>query len=333
MKRWTLLSSALLLAAAAAPVRAEVGEITVAQQYGVSFLPLMLMEHSGLVEQSAQALGIKLKANWVKVAGPSVMNDGLLSETIHFASQGAPSLITLWDKTRNGVAVKGVSALTTYPLYLVSRNPAVRTVKDLSDKDKIAVPSVKISTQAIMLQMAAAQIWGDKEYARLDSLTVSLSHPDAVLALTNNTAGVNAHFATSPFYEQELKLPDAHLVTTNYEILGGPATALLVTTTNRFRMANPNVVRAFYEAMKQAVTIVNSDKKAAAKLYLDLANDRKNSVDDIFAMISDKDYAFTLQPQKVMKTAEFMAKIGSIKQAPQFISDLFFPELLPGGGD
>src|SRR5262249_9513995 len=179
-----------------------------------------LMEHPGLVEQSAQALGIKLKANWVKVAGPSVMNDGLLSETIHFASQGAPSLITLWDKTRNGVAGKGVSALTTYPLYLVSRHPAVRPGQDLSAKDKIAVPSVKLSTQAIMLQMAAAQIWGDKEYARLDSLTVSLSHPDAVLALTNNTAGVNAHFATSPFYEQELKLPDAHLVTTNYEILG-----------------------------------------------------------------------------------------------------------------
>src|SRR5215470_17118439 len=333
MKISTALCVAALLAAAPAPARAEVGEITVAQQDGVSFLPLMLMEHSGLVEQSAQALGIKLKANWVKVAGPSVMNDGLLSETIHFASQGAPSLITLWDKTRNGVAVKGVSALTTYPLYLVSRNPAVRTVKDLSDKDKIAVPSVKISTQAIMLQMAAAQIWGDKEYARLDSLTVSLSHPDAVLALTNNTAGVNAHFATSPFYEQELKLPDARLVTTNYEILGGPATALLVTTTNRFRMANPNVVRAFYEAMKQAVTIVNSDKKAAAKLYLDLANDRKNSVDDIFAMISDKDYAFTLQPQKVFKTAEFMAKIGSIKQAPKSINDLFFPEFGPLTGD
>jgi len=333
MKRFTLLCSALLLAAAAAPVRAEVDEITVAQQYGVSFLPLMLMEHRQLVEDRARALGIKVKANWVKVAGPSVMNDGLLSETIHFAAQGAPSLITLWDKTHSGVGVRGIAALTTYPLYLVSRNPAVRSIKDFSDKDRIAVPSVKISTQAIMLQMAAAQVWGDKEYGKLDSLTVSLSHPDAVLALTNNTGGVNAHFATSPFYEQEMKLTDAHLVTTNYEILGGPATALLVTTTSKFRLANPNVARAFYEAMKLAVTIINNDKKAAAQLYLELANDRKNSVDDILAMISDKDYAFTLQPQKVLKTAEFMAKIGSIKQAPQLIGDLFFPEMLPAGGD
>lgn len=333
MKTLPVVCSALLLAAAAAPVRAEVDEITVAQQYGVSFLPLMLMEHRQLVEDRARALGIKVKANWVKVAGPSVMNDGLLSETIHFAAQGAPSLITLWDKTRSGVGVRGIAALTTYPLYLVSRNPAVRSIKDFSDKDRIAVPSVKISTQAIMLQMAAAQVWGDKEYGKLDSLTVSLSHPDAVLALTNNTGGVNAHFATSPFYEQEMKLTDAHLVTTNYEILGGPATALLVTTTSKFRLANPNVARAFYEAMKLAVTIINNDKKAAAQLYLELANDRKNSVDDILAMISDRDYAFTLQPQKVLKTAEFMAKIGSIKQAPQLIGDLFFPEMLPAGGD
>jgi NitT/TauT family transport system substrate-binding protein len=332
MRKWTVLFVGAAIAATT-PAKAELGEITVAQQYGVSFLPLMLMEHAGLVEKHAKNAGASVKVNWVKVAGPSVMNDGLLSGTMHFASQGAPSLITLWDKTRSGVGVKGVSALTTYPLYLVTRNPQVQSIKDFSDKDKIAVPSVKISTQAIMLQMAAAQIWGDKEYAKLDALTVSLSHPDAVLALTNNTAGVSAHFATSPFYEQEMKLPGARVVTTNYDILGGPATALLVTTTTKFREANPKLTQAFYDALKEAVAIINGDKRAAAKLYLELAGDRKNSVDDIFAVISDKDYAFTLQPQKVFKTAEFMAKIGTIKQAPKSINDLFFPEFGPLTGD
>jgi len=333
MTRSTFLYVGALLLAATSPVRAELGEITVAQQYGVSFLPLMLMEHSGLIEKHAKGAGVDVKVNWVKVAGPSVMNDGLLSGTMHFASQGAPSLITLWDKTRDNVGVKGISALTTYPLYLVSRNPEVRAITDFSEKDKIAIPSIKISTQAIMLQMAAAQIWGEKDYARLDPLTVSLSHPDAVLALTNNTSGVNAHFATSPFYEQEMKLPGAHLITTNYDILGGPATALLITMTTKFRQANPKLTQAFYDAMKEAVATINDDKRAAAKLYLELANDRKNSVADIFAIISDKDYAFTLQPQKVFKTAEFMAKIGTIKQAPKSINDLFFPEFGPLTGD
>ena len=50
-------------------------------------------------------------------------------------------------------------------------------------------------------------------------------------------------------------------------------------------------------------------------------------------MISDKDYAFTLQPQKVFATAQFMAKIGSIKNAPGKIDDLFFPEVGALKGD
>jgi len=30
------------------------------------------------------------------------------------------------------------------------------------------------------------------------------------------------HFATSPFHEQEMKIPGIRTLTTNYEILGGP---------------------------------------------------------------------------------------------------------------
>ena len=219
----------MILLLIASPVRAEMREVTVAEQYGVSILPLMVMERQGLAEKHARAAGLaELKVSWVQVAGPSVMNDGLVSGAVQFAAQGAPSLITLWDKTRRNVGVKGVAAITTYPLYLISRNDAVRTIADFSAEDRIALPSVKISTQAIMLQMAAARAFGDAEYTRLDPLTISLSHPDALAAFSSHTAGVNAHFSASPFYEQEMRVPGAHLVTTNYEILGGPATALVL---------------------------------------------------------------------------------------------------------
>jgi len=305
--------------------RAEVNEIVVAQQYGVSFLPLMVMEKHALVEKHAAAAGLAdFKVIWAKVAGPSAMNDGLISNAIHFAAQGAPSMITLWDKTRG--QIKGVSSMTTYPLYLITRNSEVKSIKDFSDKDKIAVPSIKISTQAIMLQMAAAKAFGAKEFGKLDPFTISLSHPDATLAFTNNTAGVNAHFSSSPFYEQEIKVPGAHLVTTNYEILGGPATAVLLTASAKFHDANPKAYKAFYDGLSEAIAIINSDKRAAAELYLAAAQDRKNSVDDILKIISDKDYNYTLKPEKVFKTAQFMAEIGSIKQAPTTLGDLFFPE-------
>ena len=130
---------------------------------------------------------------------------------MHFGAVGAPSLITLWSRTKANVGVKGVSAMTTYPLYLVTRNPEREDRSRIfSDKDKIAVPSVKISTQAIMLQMAAAKTCRRSRTIRaFDALTVSLSHPDAMVALMNNTSGVNAHFATSPFYEEEMKIPGA----------------------------------------------------------------------------------------------------------------------------
>ena len=328
--RWLILAVVVLVS----PARAEMAEIVVAEQYGVSILPLMVMERLELADKQAKAAGLPgLAVQWRQVAGPSVMNDGLISGAVQFAAQGAPSLITLWDKTRGNAAVRGVAAITTYPLYLITKNPAVRTARDFTDKDRIAVPSVKISTQAIMLQMLAAEMYGEKEYQRLDPLTVSLSHPDAAQALLSGTAGVNAHFSSSPFYEQEMKLPGVRLVTTNYEILGGPATALVLLASQKFREGNPKTFRAFYDGMAEAIDWINADKRRAAALYLEMAKDTRNSVDDILRVIADKDYAYTLRPAKVFKTAQFMAKVGSIKAAPATLEDMFFPEVAGLHGD
>src|SRR5207237_8072808 len=176
------------------------------------------------------------------------------------------------------------------PLYLNGRNPNIKSVRDFSEKDKIAVPSIKVSTQASRLEMEAAKAFGDANYAKLDPYTVGLSHPDALLALTNNTAGVDAHFTSSPFHEQEMKLPGVRTLTTNYEILGGPATAVVIAASTKFRNANPKAYQAFYDALGEAIETINKDKRAAAKVYLEQAKDTKNSVDDIYAMISASDY-------------------------------------------
>jgi len=326
-----ILATGLVLASATA-ARAELSEITIAQQFGVSFLPLMLMERDGLIEKHAKAAGIDVKTNWQKVAGPSVINDGLLSGNVHFGAVGAPSLVTLWSRTKSNVGVKGVAAMTSYPLYFVTRNPDLKSLKELSSKDKIAVPSVKISTQAIMLQMAAADLFGQTSYQKFDEFTVSLSHPDALLALMNNTGGVNAHFSTSPFYEQEMKIAGARVLTTSYDILGGRASALVVVTTTKFHDANPKFYGAFLAAEKEAIDTINKDKRKAAQDYLAIAQDRKSTPDEIFNVISDKDYAFTLSPEKVFKTAVFMGKVGTVKDPPAKWQDLFFPDIhgLPG---
>jgi len=325
--------AAILLFAATANGHAEVGEVTIAQQYGVSFLPLMWMEHNKLIEKHARALGLgELKTNWAKLAGPAAITDGLMSGSVTFSAVGAPTLITLWGKTKGTLGVMGVSAVTTYPLYLNVRNPNVKSIKDFTDKDKIAVPAVKVSTQAIMLQMAAEKAFGEGNQYRLDPFTVTLSHPDGMAALMSNTGGVDAHFTTSPFHEQEMKIPGVRTLTTSYDILGGRATALVIVATTKFRDANPKTYSAFLAALKESIDSINRDKKTAAQRYLEWANDRKSTVDEVYAAISNPDYAFTLTPEKVFKTAEFMAKIGSVKDKPNTWQDLFFPEVhnLPG---
>lgn len=333
MARWRMIFGLLLSHAALGPALAETRDITVAQQYGISFLPLMVMEKERLVEKRAHAAGIPLSINWVKLGGPSAMNEGLISGSVHFAAQGVPSLLVMWDRTRDNVGAKAVAAMSTYKLYLVSRNPKVKTVADFGPGDKIAVPSVRVSTQAIMLQMAAEKAFGPKEYTKLDPLTISLSHPDAVLAMASGNAGVNAHFTASPYYEMEMKMPNARLVTTNNEIFGGPGTGVVLTATSRFRDGNPVVFKAFYDGLAEAVDIINRDKQAAARLYLEMSGDKSSTEDSVFKTISDPDYGFRLKPEKTLTLARFMARIGMIKREPASLEDIFFSEAASMGGD
>ena len=99
------------------------------------------------------------------------------------------------------------------------------------------------------------------------------------------------------------------------------------------RIRNRSGERQSSDRLREAIAIINSDKRAAATLYLAAAQDKKNSVDDILRIISDKDYNYTLKPEKVFRTAQFMAEIGSIKQPPTALADLFFPENGKLGGD
>ncbi|MDE2358974.1 MAG: ABC transporter substrate-binding protein, partial [Betaproteobacteria bacterium] len=322
---------ALALSIAALPARAEMSEIHVAEQYGISYLPLMIMQDRKLIEKHAKAEGIDVKVAWSKFAGGNVMNDALLSGGLQFASGGVGPLITLWAKTHGNLDVKAVAAINSMPLYLVSSDPAVKTVKDFSDKDRIALPAVKVSIQAVTLQMAAEKAFGPGQEHRLDHLTVSLSHPDAMTALLSGKSEINAHFGSPPFQEQELEHPGVHLVLDSYDVLGGAATFNTVWTTAKFRNENPKIYAAFVAALDESMKIINGDKKAAAEAYLRLAKS-KLPLESVEKLLNDPKIVFTTTPQGVTKYADFMYKVGSVKVKPESWKDLFFPNAynLPG---
>jgi NitT/TauT family transport system substrate-binding protein len=200
------------LSAVALGARAEVAELKVAQQYGISYLPLMIMEEQKLIEKHAKAAGVDVSVGWAKFAGGNVMNDALLSGSLHFASGGVGPLITLWSRTKGNLDVKAVAAINSMPLFLNTRNPNVKSLKDFTEKDKIALPAVKVSIQAVTLQMAAEKAFGEGQHGRLDAYTVSLSHPDAQTALLSGASEINAHFSSPPFQYQQLEKPGIRTV-------------------------------------------------------------------------------------------------------------------------
>lgn len=325
-------AAAALLLIGTGTARAEVSELRIAEQYGISYLPLMIMEDQKLIEKHAKAEGLgDLKVSWTKFAGGNVMNEALLSGSLHFASGGVGPMVTLWAKTRGNYDVKGVAAINSMPLYLNTRNPAVKTLKDFTEKDKIALPAVKVSIQAVTLQMAAEQVFGPGQQNRLDAYTVTMSHPDAQMALLSGTSEITGHFSSPPFQYQQLEKPGIHTVLNSYDVLGGPATFNAVWATSKFRAENPKVYAAFVAALDEATAIINRDKRWAAEAYLRISKD-KDSIDSILKMLNDPKIVYTTTPQNVLKYVDFMHKVGSIKTTTSNWKDLFFPNVhnLPG---
>ena len=131
----------------------------------------------------------------------------------------APSIWTVFG------FVKAVAALGSLPNYLITSNPKVKTLKDLSDKDRIAVPAAGVGFQSRTLQIETAKLFGPADFKRFDNISVSLPHPDATAALVKGGSEINTHFSSAPFYYQALAgNPAVHKVISSYDILGGPAT-------------------------------------------------------------------------------------------------------------
>lgn len=301
-------------------------------QTGLGYLPLQVMVHDRLLQKHANILGMNdLKPEIVIFANASAMNDALLSGNIQYGSGGVSTFLVLWAKASGINEVKSVGSLVAMPMYLSSRNPAVKSVRDFTQKDRIGVAGVKVSYQAMLLQMAAAQVWGQENFAKLDPLTITVSNADGLIMLGNPMSEVNTHFAAPPFAYRERRLPGVHTVLKSYDILGGPATLNIVWSTVAYSKSNPLIHRAFITALQEAGTNIKADPAKAAQTYLQVSED-KTAATETQEQVEDPEIIFTVVPNGVMKVAQFMHDTGTIKKKPARWQDLYFEELhqLPG---
>ncbi|WGD31551.1 ABC transporter substrate-binding protein [Ancylobacter sp. WKF20] len=311
------------------PAQAETNQLRIAQQFGIAFLPLIVAKEQQLIETKAAAAGVPdLKVEWLRLSGAAAMNDALISGGLDFATAGVAPAILTWDKTRGKVDIVLISSLGSMPNVLTTNNPNVKTIKDFTDTDRIALPSVKVGFQPIVLQIAADKAFG--QYDKLDHLTVSLPHPDATTAILSGTGGITAHFTSPPFVQQQLASDKVHAVLNSYDVLGGPHTFNVVYGTKKFATDNPKTVAAFVAALDEANAWIKANPAEAAKLYIKAENSKLDPA-LIESIIRDPQINFTTVPERVDVFTEFEYRIGLIKQKPGW-KELFQSGLHDRGG-
>jgi len=327
MTRYPGFAALIMLAVLAAPpsARGEASELRVSKGFGIHYLPLYVMEGQKLVEKHAARAGLgDVKVSYRLIDGGNVINDAMLSGALDIASIGVPGFLTLWDKARAiaGREVIGLSGVGGGSVWLMTRNPNVKTLTDFTDKDRIAVPGIKTSFVAVVLQMAAAQAFGPENYAKLDHLTVGIPHPDALAAMLSGRTEITAHFCSPPFSYIEQDAPGIHRVVNSADVLGA-LTIIMSYTTRKFADANPKLAQAFVAALDEASAFIAANKREAARIYIDLAA-TKPKEDELMRMLDDPDTHYTVAPEGVMKYAEFMHRIGTLKAKPASWKDFFF---------
>lgn len=351
LKKTLITMTALVLAQGATIARNENGETQDAGQkpqapdtepktvviggstgFGISYLPLLVMEDKKLLEKHAAALGLKVSMQFQRFPTSSPMYDDLVAGRIDFASGGISQLLTSWDKTHDDptLQVRGVGALNSMPLYLVSSNPDVKTIADFTAKDKIALPAVRTSIQAVILAMAAEKAFGKGQADKLEPLTVSMGHPEAMQAILSGNSGIDAHFASAPFMYEELARPGIRRLLDSYEVVGGPHTHNVVWTTTRFHDANPKIVTAFVGALQEALDQIKADPAAAAVLYLRVEGIKKMSATQVEEFLRRPENEWTITPKKFMTFAAFMNQRGIIANKPTEWRELFFDNIADG---
>lgn len=329
--RLPLLAAAAAFTFSATAAKAEPRTVRIAQQFGISYLPLTIMQQKHLLESEGKKLGLDLTTEWTHFSNGAAMNNALLSGSLDIASGGVGPLVTAWARTKGKQDIKGLCALNSMPLYLNTIDPNVKTIKDFTAKDKIALPAVRVSMQAVILQMAALKMLGKGHEHDLDKYTVSLSHPDGLAQMMSFKSEITGHFTSAPFMYQELANPKVHRVLNSYDVFGGPHTFNVVWAMGDFYKKNPKIVQAFLSALKIAMADIKKDPKAAAALWVK-ANHSKLPVEQAEAIVTKPENTFTMTPQKVMVVANYMADVKMVPNRPKSWKDMFIDAIhnLPG---
>jgi len=302
---------------------ASARELKAAIQFGLAYLPMMIIQEDRLLEIESRKHGLEeTKLALIRLSGSAAINDALLSGNVDMGVMGTPSLLILWDKTRG--AYKGLAGMSSIPMVLNTINPDIKSLADFTPSHRIALPATT-APQAMILRMAVEKQFGASEYKRLDTNIVSMPHPEALAALLAGTE-VTAHFTNLPFSVIEAQDKRVKRLLSSHDLLGVQATFVLLVASSKFVDANPEIADAIVASVDEAIRRIAADPRRAAEVYLK-NEPSKMTVDFVEGLIKDPENAFRIEPTGIMAYAAALTRWGQIKSGPKGWKELVFSVL------
>jgi NitT/TauT family transport system substrate-binding protein len=261
---------------------------------------------------------------WRQLTSGPVIRDAMIAGQIDIGSGGFPPFALAIDK---GLNWKAIGALNEMPLFLNCGRTTIHSLKDLGPNDRIALPAIG-SVQHIILQMQAERELGDPR--KLDRQVVAMAHEDATAALLSHRE-ITCHLSGPPYQYEQLRNRGIVKVFDSYQPMGGPHNFNLVWTSEEWAKANPKLLAAFVEAMREAMELIAREPSEVAGIY-SRSEKSSSSAEQIADIIRQPGIRYTMTPSGLSRFASFMAKTGAIKSARPSWRDYALPHLheLPG---
>ena len=298
-------------------------KLTIAYQPGLGYAPLILMKELRVIEKKYPGTQVE----WKVLASGTPITQGVITGEIHIGAVGTGPMLVAWAR---GVNWKIIAPLNLGDLWLMAKDPNIRTIADLRGK-RIATPT-NTSIQAVMLRKMAQAKLGDPK--ALDAGLVALDHPDGMQALL--TGQIDAHFTSPPFQFQE-RVRGARIIGRSYSYFGAH-TFLVTVMQQSFYDDHTDFAKFFY---KQIVAMQNLIKKNPTRVSRELSSDAggnptwrqfKQWLAAKTPGSKSRALTWTTRPLGLMRTASFMNKTGQLSRVPGNWKELVFPPVYPTNG-
>jgi NitT/TauT family transport system substrate-binding protein len=280
-----------------------------------------------LVEQQAKAIGLDVKTSYARFSGTGPMQDAILSGSIDMGPLGIAGLLLAWEKAKGTPQQTfAISGVTTLPLVLITNQPNIKKLGDFKPTDRIAMPSL-VSPQMFLLQMQSEKEFGKGQHDKMKPQIVAMPHPESVNALVSGSTEVTAYFSPPPFTQLALRSPKVSTVLVSSDI-AGKQSFIVMEATKKWIEANPKLPDVIAKAVNEAAAIIKNDPKTAAELYLKREPSKLVDLDAMIAILKQYKDDYGSEVQGVQATADFMARLGQLKNPPKSWKDVVTPSIM-----